>query len=190
MIIYFSANARNIESDVALYRRILGAIRSKGHLVAYDWVETALLRVAESPNKKLDLEWQATMHEIEAGIERAELIIAEASEQSAFGVGYEVALALLAKKPVLALVKSGDAVTPSYVSGIRNELLTVKEYNDSNLEDHILEFIRENTIAKKDLRFNFVIDRQLHNHLRMQSFKTGKTKAEIVRDLLVKDMTE
>lgn len=188
MIIYFSANARNIETDVELYRQILQIIRAQGHLVAHDWVENALLRVAKDPDKMLRMDWPLVVREVEAGIESAELVIAEASEQSAFAVGYEVSLALLKRKPVLALVRSSEGATASYVSGIQNELLTVREYDGTNLEAIIVGFINENTISKKDLRFNFVIDRQLHNHLRTQSFKTGKTKAEVVRDLLMKDM--
>ena len=34
------------------------------------------------------------------------------------------------------------------------------------------------------MRFNFFIDRKIYNYLRWASFKTGKTKAEILRDLV------
>ena len=184
MIIYFSGTMRDIKRDAPVYKRILRAMRAQGHLIAYDWVETALLREARGEKAIFKRDGFA---EIEGAIEGAELLVAEASDGSAFGVGYEVSLALQKRKPVLILVRS-ESIETSYAAGIVNELATVRTYDEDNLDKVVEDFLNENTIAKKDLRFNFVIDRQLHNHLRLQSFKTGKTKAEVVRDLLLKDM--
>ena len=78
----------------------------------------------------------------------------------------------------------------SYSSGLRHALLTVKEYEDNNLEKLVHDFLAENEISTKDLRFNFVIDRRLYHYLRWKSYKTRKTKAEVVRDLLDKDMKD
>ena len=46
------------------------------------------------------------------------------------------------------------------------------------------KFLNENDIQSKDMRFNFFIDRKIYNYLRWAAFKTGKTKAEILRDLV------
>ncbi|HSW81540.1 MAG TPA: hypothetical protein VLG40_04030 [Candidatus Saccharimonas sp.] len=190
MLIYLSATARDIEQDIDIYRRIRDVVRNLGHNLAGDWTETALLR-EQRANKKGQLEgidW-SIVQEAEALLQSSELVIAEASDRSTFGVGYEVAQALNGRKPILLLVKR-ESAQRSYVTGLKNDLITYKPYDSSNLERVVENFIKDNTIKNKDLRFNFVIDRQLHNHLRLKSFKTGKTKAEVVRDLLVRDMNK
>jgi hypothetical protein len=189
MIICFSASTRKIKEDIGVYRKILHTIRSLGHVVARDWVETSWIRESQHSFKQSQLQgmdWNI-VREAEAAIESSELIIAEASDISTFGVGYEVALALQRRKPVLLLVNKNVAAR-SYASGLSNELITFKKYDDDSIEKIVENFIRNNTIKKKDLRFNFVIDRQIHNHLRLKSFNSGKTKAEVLRDLLLKDM--
>jgi predicted DNA-binding protein len=52
----------------------------------------------------------------------------------------------------------------------------------------VSQFLEQNHIENKDLRFNFFIDRQIYNYLRWASFKTGKTKAEILRELVLHDI--
>lgn len=184
MIIYFSGSARGMQDNIELYRRIIRKIREMGHVISNEWVETAWQR-----DEKGEKDWNLTaiVEDALASIENAEVLIVEASGGSAFGVGYEVAYAVERKKPILLLVNK-TLLPDSYAAGIKHELITYKNYDTNNLEKIIGDFIDANTLEHKDLRFNFVIDRRLHNHLRWRSFKTGKTKAEVVRDLLLKDM--
>lgn len=185
MIVYFSGSTRNLHKDISVYRRITATVRALGHSLHNDWLETAWLKAKGETSVSWDLESIVSSSEI--SIDASELVIAEATDVSTFGVGYEVALALQRKKPVLVLVRKelGDR---SYVSGVKNDLLTYRQYTDDNLEKIVENFIRDNTVKTKDLRFNFVIDRKIHNHLRWKAFEAGKTKAEVVRDLLEKDM--
>lgn len=184
MIVYFSASARNLEEEIETYRAIVNKIHSLGHTVANEWVEPASHREAQGGLFK---DIHSIVKEAQAGIESAEVLIAEASDGSAFGVGYELALALQRRKPSLILIKK-EAANSSYAAGLTNELITLKKYDPTNLGRLIEDFIKANILKVKDLRFNFVIDRQIHNHLRLKSFRTGRTKAEVLRDLLLKDM--
>lgn len=189
MNIYFSASTRNIKSDINIYRKIIHSIRLLGHVISRDWVETAYVRELRHEGSETllkGIDW-TIVEEAEMAIESAELLIAEASDISTFGVGYEVAYALQRRKPVLLLVNENVAER-SYANGIKHKYASFKKYNDENVAKFVEDFIKENTVKTKDLRFNFVIDRQIHTHLRSRSFETGKTKAEILRDLLVKDM--
>jgi hypothetical protein len=122
-------------------------------------------------------------------IEQSDMLIAEVSGSSTFSTGYEVAYALQSKKPILLLVHEGSKVS-SYATGIKNEFVTVHTYTDFTVEKIVKDFIKDNDSKTKDMRFNFVIDRKIYNHLRLKSFRSGKTKAEIVRDLLLKDLEE
>lgn len=185
MIVYFSASSRNLERDLPTYKRIVNIVHSLGHTVSHNWLEPARLRRERAGSSFGSLE--ALVKDVEAAIESAEVLIAEATGGSCFGVGYEVSLALNKRKPVLALLNK-RAEQESYVVGITNNLLTTKKYDEGNLEKCIEDFIRSNTIKIKDLRFNFVINRQIYSHLRFRSYQTGKTKAEVIRELLISDI--
>lgn len=186
MIVYFSASARNLEDRIKTYRTIINKIHSLGHTLANEWVEPAAHREARGG---VFSDIKAIVRDAQAGIESAEVVIAEVSGGSAFGVGYEVAMALQRKKPVLLLIHK-NVFSSSYASGLVSDDITLRPYVEPNLSRIIEDFIRTNTLQTKDLRFNFVIDRQIYNHLRRKSFLHGKTKAEVLRDLLLKDISE
>lgn len=173
MIVYLAAARRSTKKDVDLYRQISHVIHDAGHTLPPAWGKTGFV---ERQNK-----------EAETGMEAAEVIIVEASDPGTLSVGYELAIALQKRKPILALVNKRVAREP-YVSTIQQDLLTVKEYNSDTLARIIKEFLSDNTVRTKDLRFNFVIDRRMYNHLRLKSFNSGRTKAELLRDLLIKDI--
>jgi len=103
------------------------------------------------------------------------------------GVGYQVALAVQQKKPVLLLSKEG-LENDSVVSGVDNTLVTFREYSDDNLEQTVQDFLVTNDVQPKDLRFNFFIDRQIYSYLRWASYKTGKPKGKILRELVLKEI--
>lgn len=191
MLIYFSASARTIQQDITVYRKIIASVRKLGHSMLSDWTEITWLQESQNDTKG-GLDWfdTALVEDAKIGIEKAELIIAEVTGGSSFGVGYEVATALRLKKPVLILIDK-SRTAKSYATGIDDKLATVKFYKRlEDIDKIVSSFIKDNTVNTKDLRFNFVIDRQIHNHLRWRAFKSGKTKAEVVRDLLAKDMNE
>lgn len=186
MVIHFLATTRNIKTKIDTYRKIVSVIHHKGHRVSSDWVEHIYNEVIH--NVARHESWEETCQiELDAA-ERADLIIVESSlKGGSFGLGYETCLALQKKKPVLLLLGKGQS-EGIFLSGLQHSLLTRKEYTEDNLEKIVESFIQENTINTKDLRFNFVIDRQIHNHLNHKARKLGKTKAEVVRDLVLAHM--
>ena len=117
---------------------------------------------------------------------RADVVIVDASVKS-FSVGFQAAVALQQKKPILMLARNkiGGGF---FASGIDETLVTYKEFDSATLDKIVSEFLEENKIDVKDMRFNFFIDRQIYNYLRWASHKTGKTKAEILRDLVAKEI--
>lgn len=181
MNVHFSASSSNLRDNIVAYKKILRSIRAAGHTVGDDWVEDALLHDPKDHDSARRVRAAA------AAIQDSEVIIAEVSESS-FGVGYEIAVALHQKKPLLLLYKEQLEEPGLYALGLENELITYQSYSEDNLAEHVAEFLRENDVKTKDLRFNFVIDRKIYNHLRLKSFRTGKTKAEVLRDLLIADI--
>lgn len=141
MKIYFSANHRNIERDIKAYRQILDAIRSEGHILVNNWVEVAS---KIWPLQQKDFDWTKVCIESRVGIDDADMVIAEASGQTGFGVGYEVAYALAKSKRVAILIKKSE-VSNSYASGLDQSEVTIHEYS----ADEIVEVVRQMIGAKE-----------------------------------------
>lgn len=183
--VHLIAAKKNVQNDVEVLRKISSIIRSKGHVVMDDWVEMAYARL----NKKGMVEtadWSSIYELNLENIAKADVVIAETSYDT-FGVGYQIATAVQQKKPIL-LLRHEDADVDSFATGIIDSWVKRASYTDDSLESILFEFLDNNDITVKDMRFNFFIDRQIYNFLRWSSLKTGKTKAEILRDLVVREI--
>lgn len=186
MIIHLTSSRTNVTEDVETLRQIMRLIHKSGHVLARDWIEPYYHISVSKTAKEMDPE-QVYRSNMDA-IERADLVIVEASFKS-FGAGFHVSAALSKRKPTLLLVRKDVENESTFSRGVRDELLRRREYAGSDeLESIVSQFIDDYTFKTKDLRFNFVLDPQLYNHIRWKSFKTKKTKAEIVRELLIQDM--
>lgn len=189
MLIHFTSSRTSVINDFETLRKIITAIYKTGNVLARDWMEPQYHVEVTKTVKELD---PKVIYDLNMdAIERADVVIIEGSEKS-FGSGFQAATALNKKKPTLLLIHAEKVAQESKIAqGIHDPLLSHKVYvTESDLERIVTTFIEENTFKTKDLRFNFVLDPQLYNHIRWKSFRTKKTKAEIVRELLMKDMGE
>lgn len=184
MIVHFISGKTNIKENIVYLRRIIDTIHRSGHVVARDWLEPAYLAATQGLRGEVD--WRLIFEENIDGLNKADVLVAEATEKS-FGVGYQVALASQQRKPILLLQREG-AEKASLASGISIEGVELKRYNTDTLEAIVEKFLADNTIQAKDMRFNFFINRPIYNYLRWASAKTGKTKAEVLRDLVAKEI--
>jgi hypothetical protein len=134
MTIYFSANCRNLEHDKPLYKRIIDVALKEGWSVNNNWLEAAEWRMSSVEA------WGGICHEAMTGISLADALIVEASDRSAFGVGYEVAVALQRGLPVLLLCEKGSS---SYASGLRHPLIYYREYDTDTLDKLVERFLAD-----------------------------------------------
>lgn len=183
MQVNFVASKSSIESEIKYYRIVADAIKKGGHTLTSEWFEEAYeMWVNKSDFDKLD--WESIYAFQMESIAKADVIVADVTVRS-FAVGFQVAMSLQQKKPTLLLQRSESGAKKAYYpENAKNNLLTHRTYDDNNLADIVESFLADNRIDNKDLRFNFFIDRQIYNYLRWASFKTGKTKAEILRELV------
>lgn len=180
MIVHFIGSKGNIEFEIEHYRHIVSYLKSKGHSLVRDWVEEAY--DAKSGDEQLPINWSKIDNDDAAAISRADLVIVEATKKSFF-VGYRMAQAVQQKKPTLLLYRDDSFPGAVDLSNSAN-FIVAAEYDEKNIEQILDKFIEENTINVKDMRFNFFIDRQIYNYLRWAAFRTGKTKAEVLRELV------
>lgn len=184
MLVRFSGSESNIQDKYTIYKKILEVIQEKDQL-SYNWIDEALIYSFKKgePNFIDDRDWGLIQKNAIEDIHRADVCIFESSKSS-FAVGFQVAYALQQQKPCLVL-KDVDGIKSNFGSGIVSNLLKYVTYE--TLDDVIKElrdFLDTNRLAPQDLRFNFVIDREIFNYLKWSSYKTNSTKADIVRKLI------
>lgn len=182
MLIHFIASKSNLDKEIDNYRKIVDIIQKQGHKLTRNWIEGAY-KIAQEGDGFKNLDWDSIYAENMEALARADLVIAEATTKS-FAVGFQTAVALQHKKPTLLLQREEVKEKTFYPATAKDNLLVHHIYDDTTLEKIVEDFLKENMIDSKDLRFNFFIDRKIYNYLRWAAFKTGKTKAEILRDLV------
>lgn len=118
------------------------------------------------------------------GIQSADICVFETSVPS-LGVGFLIQSALDYSKPTIVLYYQDN--TAYFLSGIDDEKLIVKSYDDKNYKK-ILKNALEQAREKRDKRFNFFLSPKLLNYLETVSTEQGVTKSKILRDLIVENM--
>lgn len=186
MIIHLTGSATNIEQDYPFLKRIIKTIHENDSVLARDWIEVAYNRKVTQKLKDSDVDWRSVATETMDAVNRADIVIVESTNYT-FSQGFQVATALQQKKPTLVI--SRKPLKNHLISGYRNKMLVLKQYKDEeDLAQIVAEFIQDNTITTKDLRFNMFIDRPIYSYLRSMSYETGKNKSEIIRDLINKEL--
>ena len=179
MIVHLAASLRDPEIDAKYLRKVIEIIHDHGGVLAHSWLEAALTRDRES----LYIEnWQPYVESNLNAVKRADVVIADLTHYS-FSQGFLVAAALKHKKPVLAI--SRDTINDKIICGIDDPLFTLAAYSDTGELTQVAEsFLRKNTIHTKDLRFNMFLTRPIYKYLENIMQETGKTKSEIIRELI------
>lgn len=186
MIVHIISSHQNIEQNVGNLRTIVKLVKNHGHTLAYDWIETAY-KHATSKQPSDSSDWNVIYNENMSAITRADVVIAEATRRS-FGAGYQIAASGRFKKPTLVVSQDGNESDIMQVGKDREFVKFVGYHSTEALEGAVTDFLRENDIPAKDLRFNFAINRRIYNYLRSTSAETGDTKAEIIRRLIEREI--
>ena len=123
MKIYFSCSLTGGRADEAAYSAIVDELQARGHAVL-----TAHLARAGVMDEELVADPWAVYERDVAWIGEADVLIAEVSTPS-HGVGYEIALALGLRKPVLCCYRQGVRVS-KMITGNNSPGLALLAYGD------------------------------------------------------------
>lgn len=187
MIVHLTGSTKNFAQDILYFRQIMRIISEHKSELARDWIEDAYKRIAKEGGQEDPDAWGLIVQGNIEAIARADVVIIETTNMR-FAQGYQAAVALQQKKPTLLLSRA-KKFEGNLASGLTNDFLKAEVYsNGRDLERIVGRFLEENTLLSKDMRFNFFIDRHIYNYLRWTSLKTGKTKAEILRSLVEKEI--
>lgn len=186
MIAHFIGSRAHILDEIEYYRTVVVSIKASGYDLTYDWVEEAYEDAKSATREKPETDWETIDKRFESAVQQADVVIVDATLKGFF-VGYRAAQAVAQKKPLLILTRDASS---NAVTGITTPTGYIKSviYTKKSLKESVQKFLEENVIDTKDLRFNFFLDRRTFGYLRWMSLKTGKTKAEIMRSLIQKEM--
>lgn len=186
MIVHFAASTKNLEKRINFYNIITDTVLKNGAELALYWIDREFRFIRNGINHT-KADWQTIADDNISAITKSDVLIVDVSEHS-FAVGFQVATAINQKKPVLMLVGS-DSKGGSFASGIKSDFVKVKKYqNEFEVGLIAKDFLVENSIENKDLRFNFFIDKKIYNYLRWTSYKSHKSKSEILRELVNREI--
>ncbi|MGF7228647.1 MAG: nucleoside 2-deoxyribosyltransferase [Candidatus Saccharibacteria bacterium] len=186
-VVHFIAPKTKLAEEIAYFRDIVMAIHKRGYVLARDWLEPAyLVQTHATPNKEID--WSDICRANIEVIPKCDIVIAEISTKS-FGVGYDVGLAVSQKKPTL-LLRRDNISKEAFLGGLDHPYVQKREYNTTTIDQIVGDFLSQYDSQTKDIRFNLFIDSKLNGYLQRASVGKGKTKAEIVRELLLKEMED
>lgn len=189
MHVNFIASRTKMKDDMKYFRTIKQAILENGHALTRDWIEEIYEMVAndryEEEVRKAD--WKKINKAQTSALGKADVVIVEASARS-FSSGYQACLAIQSQKPTLLLTRGGP-LGGTFRSSLSSDFVRNVEYKTQDeLREAVAQFLAENQVDPKDLRFNFFIDRKIHTYLRWVSYKTGKPQSEIIRELLNREI--
>jgi hypothetical protein len=190
MKVHFASSTSELEAHKSDYRLICSLIKQMGHTITRDWLEEAIELVENNSVNSLDRE--EVYNKVVSSILASDVVIVEGTIAS-FSVGHQVTLGLSKSKPTLFLVKkkAGGAKTPksknSFLAGLNSPLLTVVEYDDSNIADILSDFLNNNG-ARPVVKFNIVLTKEIENYLDWASFNYKINKSEFIRNLILRHM--
>lgn len=174
MNVYFACSSAELDKHRDDYSIITGSVYKHGHKIVEDWIKIATRNRENSKESILKTGIQA--------IKKSDVLIAEISLPSS-SVGYQIALALSEKKPVLCLYSNefGVKKPPSVIEANNSPLLTICEYSRKTVDTIISRFLTAR-IGRKLIKFNFIITSEINEYLEWAS-KDGKfSKSDILRD--------
>ena len=191
MKVCFACSTSEIGTHKDAYRRICALIEEMGHTLTRNWIEEAIQVVDGRTIGTLDRE--DVYSKVLGSILAADVMIVEGTVAS-FSVGHQVTLALSKNKPILFLIKKSPArksggAKNSFLAGITSPLLTIAEYDDSNLADILNEFLNNNG-GKPIVKFNIVLTKEIENYLNWANFTYKINKSEFIRNLILKHMRD
>lgn len=190
MKVHFACSTAEIETYKSNYRKICAMIKGMGHTITRDWLEEAIGLIESKTVNSLDR--KDVYGKVTAAIFSSDVVIIEGTIVS-FSVGHQVTLSLSKNKPTLFLIakkhtgKKNSEIKNSFLTGLNSPLLTIVEYNDSNLADVLSEFLKNNG-SKPIVKFNIVLTKEIKNYLDWVSFTLKVNKSEFIRNLILKNM--
>jgi hypothetical protein len=188
MLVHLGGGIRATGEDLPFFRNVVDSIREHGDVIAHNWIEVSHHNAEVKLQEDDEVDWREIFKDHEAALKQADVFIAEVSTYRLFH-GYELAKAMQQGKP--ALLVSRKPFAQFAISGMEDDSVWMKEYETSEeLKKIVFDFLEENTVSLTDRDITIPVDLRLHRYIVEACKKSGKTQAEVVRDLVQLQLKE
>lgn len=181
MKIFFTASLRGKPEFESYYKRIYSVIERLG----FKSLDNEILKLSSNYYDNIQKQGRAAYIDLYErkikNLQYADICIFECTIPS-LSIGYLIQKALDFNKPTVILYYKDN--TPQFLSGIEEDKLIMRRYDDETLDKMVEEAI-ENAKHLQDKRFNFFISPNLLNYLEKASKAQGITKSTFIRNLLL-----
>jgi hypothetical protein len=182
MVLHFGGSLPGLENDMADYHAIRSFLIQEGHTIARDWL-----------GKQRHEGLVNIFSENERSISRSDAIILDATYDT-HGVGIQLAIALMHKRPTLLLIKDHADMAVAHPRLVNEKdrplLRTAMHDNIDQAKVSISEFIKWVENNDKLARFNMELDRKLDNYLKLKGRVNHTSKTEEIRKLIENDFKQ
>lgn len=179
MNVYFTTSGKFFKEKPELYKKIISTLRELTGSEPY----IALGDI--DYEKATEKEIIQAVKKMVRKLHNADIVITE-NTYSVAAVGYDIATAINARKPVLVLkLQDRGRPGPHPINVLENRLLTYTEYTKDKLEEILENFIRT-AKEKLDTKFILIISPEIDRYLEWSSDYRRLHKAQIVRNAVEK----
>ena len=181
MKVFFTCSTSRFLENYDCYRTLCQHIKKLGHELTDDWLDEAYRNIQNKISGDSNNVYERKVR----AINQSDVIIAEASIKS-FTVGHQITLGLNKTIPTLLLFKCKNKKQKMpYIEGIKSSWLTKKSYKTKEEAFQIIEnYLHLYSSKRKTYSFNLVINQEENLCLEKRMLKLGKTKTEIIRNLI------
>ena len=181
MKVFYTASFYGKDKYQKYYDLVLEAIERAGVQVISP--EKGNYRRAISERVRAGLRDANAVHyeAIRRGILAADAVIIEVSFQD-IQIGFEAALAVAHKKPVLCL-----SIYEDFSQKINNKYFFGAKYSELNVEELVGEFVERAKKKRLGERFNMFLSASQEQYLERIARENGVAKSEYLRELIDKD---
>lgn len=177
MTVYFTASIKGKKQYLESYQRIVQEVQNLGHTIIADHI----LETSEQHVTLESSEQRQTFHKkLDQWIQSADCVIAETSFPS-ISVGFEIALALQKRKPVMILYSTQKA--PTLLLELNPELLTLSQYTQKTIKSVLEDFFLY-AEGNRESRFTFFLNDRQNQIMKQQSKKLSISKSAWLRLLI------
>lgn len=180
MKVFFTASYRGKKQFGKYYEIISNEIKALGYNLIPDDLLTTETKEFYRKFGNQAKQVQYYREELER-LQVAEINVFECSFHS-LSIGFTIEKSLEFNKPTILLYH--EHYEPLFLTGVNEEKLFIKKYNDKTLKVEIKKSLDE-AKTMRDKRFNFFISPKLLAYLEETSKQMGVTKSRFIRDLIL-----
>lgn len=179
MLVYFTASIKGKKQYLFSYQTIIAEVKKLDHTIIADHI---LDTSEQHVSLESSLDRQKFHKQLDSWITSADCVIAETSFPS-ISVGFEIALAIQKRKPVLILHSTAKA--PTLLLELNPEYLTISQYSLKTIRSVLEDFFLY-AEGNRESRFTFFLNDRQHHILQEESKKLSISKSAFLRLLIEK----